>query len=189
MFCILCVVCAVAQEKSDSQTSAKKLNFSGTWIPQVEKESKPLAGSKDWTNVIISQSEQEIKFTLVYPPASNTPTREFKYFIDERGETNEGLVYYYLIANAKESEKQIKSKTKFDGQTLVTTHKIIFLQNLLTMNMDLTMRWELSADGKTLSRTTKMSNHTALYNGKTLPVSGPVDSGSKDTYMLLEEKQ
>jgi hypothetical protein len=188
LLCIFSVVCAVAQEKSDSQATNKKTDFSGTWIPQVEKDSKPDAGSKGWTNVIITQVGQDIKFTLVYPQTSKAPTRELKYYIDERGETNEGLVYYYYIANGKETEKEVKSKTKWDGSVLVTVHKMVFRENAITVTNDLTMRWELSPDGKTLTRYTKLSNYVATYGQKILPMKGTTDTESKDTYFLLEAK-
>jgi hypothetical protein len=189
LLCLLFIVPSVAQEKKDSGTINVRPNLSGIWIPQVEKDSRPGATSKAWTSVTIAQTEQDIKFTLVYPQSSGQPSRELKYFIDERGETNSGLVYYLYIANGKEPEKEVKSKTKWDGPVLVTIHKMVFREGAVIVMNDLTMRWELSADGKTLTRYTKLSNYIAKFGDRTIPVKGATDTESKDTFFLFEVKQ
>src|SRR5216684_2975656 len=129
-----------------------KPDFTGVWIPEYEKTNKPDAGSHGWTNVIIEQRDPQVKFRLVYPPGGKPPTREFAYFTDQRGETNLGTVYYFLVANKKMADEEVKSKTTWDGGAVVIVHQLIVHDGPLTVNIELTMHWSVSDDGKTLTR-------------------------------------
>jgi hypothetical protein len=191
----LCSIFIFGQTPNQPQTF-KKPDFSGTWIPKAEKEQTPDGDADDWTKVVIEQNEKAVKFTLIYPKESKAPNRTFNYLTDESGETNDGTVYFYFIANDKPAEKEVKSKTKWEGNVLVTVHKLVVPDALFTLSLDLIMRWELSADGKTLNRTMKYTNYKALYKQGNrfleLPVNtskGNPDQDSQDSFVLLKTKK
>lgn len=197
--CLLVICAALAMAQSDTKSAVQKRpNLSGVWIPQLEKQRKPKAGPTGWTNVIIEQSEAEIKFRLVYPPDSQPPQREFFYYTNGRGETNRGMVYYFHATPGASPDDEFASTASWDGNALVVVHKIIVHTGMVTITSDLIMRWELSADGKTLTRTIKETNHSGSYVQHTaqgdkvvkLPVEVKGNTGEfKDTYLLLETKQ
>ncbi len=190
---------ALAQE-GDKVAAQKRSAFNGTWIPSWEKEKKPDAGPQGWTNMIIEQRGPELKLTLIHPNPDGKTTRtlNFAFYTDERGETNNGTVYYFLVTDGKiANEEMVKSITKWDGEALVVVHQMVTHQGAVTVTSDLTMRWEVSADGKTLTRRMKTSNYSALYrqpnSGEVtkLPVAikGAANQESKDTYVRLEARQ
>lgn len=191
----LCSIFVFGQEANQPQTF-KKPDLSGTWIPKDEKEKSPDGNSNDWTNMIIEQGERSVKFTLVYQKGSKAPSKVFNFLTDESGETNDGTVYFFFIANNKEAEKEVRSKTKWEGNALVTVHKIIVKETQFTLNLDLIMRWERSADGKTLTRKMKYTNYKALYKQGDklleLPVKSPngkAEDEFQDSFVLLEKKK
>jgi len=204
LICSLLLISAsisTAQDKNRATTD-KRPNFSGVWIPQVEKEKKPDARPDGWTNVIIEQHDPELKFTLIHPnPDGKTRLKlEFTYYTDGRGEANDGMVYYFLVQNNVMAYKSVNSTTKWEGKTLVVIHKIVTKmvagQWPVTVNSDVIMRWELSDDGKTLIRTTKQENYSATYTDKSgvekplnVSLSGHAGEEFKDTYILLEAKR
>jgi hypothetical protein len=196
---------SVFAQTSVRAAPAKHPSLAGTWIPKSEKDAKPDAGPAGWTNVIVEQQGDVLKFTLVYPAASKQPMRELTFYTDGRGETNKGTVYFYLIGNGnKLADGEVKSKTAWEGDALVVVHHmfmpdIVIQGGVVVPSLDVTMRWEVSADGKTLTRTIKQSNFAAVFRQivpqdqgqikeTPLAMSGAKDAESKDTYVLLEEK-
>lgn len=195
LFCMSLVSASIIVAQDNKVSTEKRPNLSGVWIPKVEKDKRPDAGPDGWTNVIVEQRDPELKFTLIHPNPDGKTTRklEFTFYTDGRGETNSGTVYYYLVANGSLPDETIKSTTKWDGSALVIVHRMVTRQGPATISSDLTMRWELSGDGKTLTRTTKNSNFSAIYKlpsgeEKVLTVStgGKVNEEFKDTYILLK---
>jgi hypothetical protein len=195
---LACASAAAAQDIAKLMVD-KKPNLSGVWIPQVEKERNPDAGPSGWTNMIVEQRDPELKFTLIHPNPDGKTTRklEFTYYTDGRGEINDGMVYYFLIQNTKMAYKSVKSTTKWEGKNLVVVHKMatkmVAGQWPVTVNSDVIMSWELSSDGKTLTRTTKQENFSATYTDKSgeekplnVSLSGHAGEEYKDTYALLE---
>jgi hypothetical protein len=138
-----------------------------------------------------------LKFRLVYPPGANPPQREFTFYTDERGETNSSTVYFIYVANNKLADNEVKSKTKWDGSALLVVHQLVFHDGPLTVNSELTMRWEMAGDGKTLTRTLKLVSTSATYLKKTEDgeKSYPLDIkkdpliDARDNYILLEAKR
>lgn len=195
---ILLLSTSVASSQAvDTTRPEVKPDFAGVWIPEGEKTNKPDAGPHGWTNVIIEQRDAQVKFRLVYPPDAKPPTREFAYFTDQRGETNSGTVYFFFVANKTMADDEVKSKTAWDGSTLVVVHQLIVHNGPLTLNVELTMRWSVSDDGKTLTRIMSTETKSATYLQKTvegeklLPLGVPKDkmTDTKDVYLRLEPKQ
>jgi hypothetical protein len=195
---ILLLSASVAASQAVNRTPpGVKPDLSGVWIPESEKMSKPEAGPHAWTNVIIEQHDTQVKFRLVYPPEAKPPAREFIYFTDQRGETNSGTVYFFFVANNKLADDEVKSKTTWDGSALVVVHQLMVHAGPLTANIELTMRWSVSDDGKTLVRTVGSVTKSATYLQKTAegeklyPLAVPKEkmADSKDVYLRLEAKQ
>jgi hypothetical protein len=198
--CLLSLSCfyVVAAQENSAAGANKRTSFNGVWIPQDEKEKKPDAAPDEWTNIIIEQKGKEIKFTLVYPPGADPPKKELTFFTNNRGETNNGMVNFSAVARRqpsqeeKQPDEKIKSKTKWDGDALVIVHQVVFHDGAATLNMNVIMRWEISSDGKTLTRTIKGGITSATYRennkNKTIEVKGNAPLDVKDTYILLEKK-
>jgi hypothetical protein len=193
---------AAAQGGVVAAAAQAKPNFSGVWIPRVEKQGKPDAGSAGWTNVIVEQRDPELKFTLIHPNPDGKTTRklEFTFYTDGRGETNDGMVYYALIQDDKIPYTSVASTTKWEEKTLVVVHKVVIKmlvkQWTVSVNTEVTMRWELSGDGKTLTRTTRQSNVSASYvdeSGAERPLNagmaGKAGEDFTDYYDLLEARR
>lgn len=184
----------VVAQQSEKPVVQQNPDFSGTWIPEVEKERKPKASSKEWTNVIIEQHDPELKFTLIHPNPDGKTARklEFTYYTDGRGETNNGTVYYFVMTNNSLAYDTINSTTKWDGKTLIVVHRMAMRQGQATITSDLIMRWKLSDDGKTLVRTTKQANFSATYklpSGEEKPLTvslgGKAEEEFTDKYIWL----
>jgi hypothetical protein len=127
-----CCVCTQAQVKS-------KPNLSGTWIVDAtrsEKTNNPLEDSE--TSVTIQQNDPEIK--LVRTLGSFTVTSI--YFSDGRGETHKDPA----------TGHELKSKTKWDGDKLVTRYTGRRFGIGTVTSMDIIEEWKLSKDGKTLTK-------------------------------------
>jgi hypothetical protein len=201
---------AGGQTPSDSQTSVqtkptRRSAFIGTWIPKGEKEKMPDAGADGWTKVNIEQQDSALKFKVVHAVNSKTKNYELAYYTDGRGETNRGMVYFFIVANSKLAAEEVKSKTTWDGDALVVVHRVsmpdtVIQGGVVVVDCDVTMRWEVSPDGKVLSRTIKQSNYSAVFKQivpggqiKETPVSVNMGQAqnleSRDDYLLLEAKR
>ncbi|HEX8285619.1 MAG TPA: hypothetical protein VF588_19850 [Pyrinomonadaceae bacterium] len=180
-------------------------SLAGTWIPKVEKESMPDAGPAGWTKVVVEQRDPALKFSVVHGVNSKSKNYEHTYYTDGRGETNGGMVYFFIIANNKAALAEVKSKSAWEGGALVVVHRVsmpdmVITGGVVSTSLDVTMRWEVSPDGKLLTRTIKQSNYSAVFRqivpeGKIKETELPVNGGkqqateSRDTYVLLEEKR
>lgn len=188
---------------------AKRPSIAGTWIPKYEKESMSSAGPEGWTKVNVGQQDAAVKFSVVHAVGSRSKNYELTYYADGRGETNPGMVYFFLVStDNKVAGGEIKSETKWEGDALVVVHHVkmpdIVIRDsvkggVVVPSLDVTMRWEVSPDGKTLTRTIKQSNFSAVFRQivpmdegqikeTPLPVTGRKETESKDAYVLLEEK-
>lgn len=204
---IMLAAVAILCLTSPHALAQKRPSFAGTWIPKIEKDAKPDAGASGWTNVNIEQKDDTVKFTLVYPAVSKLAKREFTFYTDGRGETNGGAVYFFLIGNGKAASDEVKSNTTWDGDALVVVNHMkmpdtVLQAGVVSVSLDVTMRWEVSPDGKTLTRTMKQSNYSAVFRqmvqGQIKETPLPVNtsrateqatSDTRDTYALLEEKR
>ena len=76
--------------------------------------------------------------------------KEFTYYTDERGETNQATL----------GVGEVKSKTKWDGDKVVSEASIERRGQSGPYKLDVTQKWQVSSDGKTLTNTTNISNET-----------------------------
>ena len=194
------------QTTSDSQTSkqattTRRSPLAGIWIPKVEKDKMPEAGPDGWTKVNIEQQDSALKFSVVHAVGSKSKNYELTYYTDGRGESNGGMVYYFIVANNKVAGAEVKSKSAWDGDALVVVHRVSMPDQpikggVVYTSLDVTMRWEVSPDGKVLTRTIKQSNFSAFFRqylagefkDTDLSINQPQNPDFRDTYVLLEAK-
>ena len=113
------------------------------------------------------------------------------------------MVYFFITANSKLAAEEVRSKSAWDGGALVVVHRVsmpdqVIQGGVVAVSLDVTMRWEVSPDGKLLTRTIRQSNHEAVFRqvvpGGIKETPLPVQLGkepaaeSRDTYVLLEAK-
>src|SRR5687768_255267 len=99
--------------------AAARPSLAGTWIPKGEHETMPNAGPEGWTKVNVGQREDAVKFSVVHAADSKSQNYELTYYADGRGETNRGMVYFFITANSKLAAEEVKSKSAWDGRALV----------------------------------------------------------------------
>jgi hypothetical protein len=123
---------------SRAQTKSKP-DFSGTWVvdkTRREKSNNSLEDSE--TSLVIEQHDPEIRVVRKFGELA----LQAVYYTDQRGETHQDL----------SSRQAIKSKTRWDGDKLVTRYsgKRALIGSMV--NVDVVEEWKLSKDGKTLTR-------------------------------------
>jgi hypothetical protein len=116
-----------------------KPDFSGTWVVdkiRSEKTNIPLEDSE--TSLVIEQHDAEIRMVRKFGEMA----LQAVYYTDQRGDTHQEPL----------SRQAIKSKTRWDGDKLVTRYswKRALIGSLV--NVDVVEEWKLSKDGKTLTR-------------------------------------
>jgi hypothetical protein len=121
-----------AQDKS-------KPNLNGVWVvnqSQSDTTNNPLEDSE--ISVTIEQTEPEIKMVRKYGSTSVT----VQYFTDGREVSHKDTL----------GTQTIKSKTKWDGDKLVS--RIVSRRMIASrfIDMDIVEEWKLSKDGKTLTK-------------------------------------
>jgi hypothetical protein len=186
---------AVAQNNAKA-AAERKPNLSGVWVPQDERQRKPDAGPDGWLKVIIEEHDPSLKVSVKHSLNSKTQDEEFYFYTDQRGETNHRALLANVSANDQKLKEEVKSKTRWEGNVLVMTYALVAHDGLMTLNMELTMRWQLSADAQTLIRTTKITVTSAKVLKKTadgekeedLPLSNRKDTVYTDVFFLLDDK-
>ena len=105
-------------------------------------------------------------------------TQESVYFTDARGETNSMVVFLrtHRYLNAQQDDKTvIRSKTTWTGDKLVTrsrspTRSVVGGQLL---EFEIIDEWRLSADGKTLTQTSKTVSREDGSGATFVPANRP----------------
>lgn len=133
-----------------------KPDFSGTWAfdrtrSNVTSRSTATAGIK------ISHHDPELKISLTTTINGNAQQRELTYFSDGRGESNPAI---HWISNTPDGNvphpAETKSKTKWSGDKIVTRATLRQMEGIHTVEEEIVDEWKLSADGKTLTHTTRI---------------------------------
>ena len=107
---------------------------------------RPLAKAE--ATLVIEHKEPELKLTRTLKLGDNEETRRFAFYTDERGETNPAGI----------GGGEVKTKTKWEGDRVVArAHFQRPGPDGNSMEVDLTQRWWLSSDGKTLTNTNALT--------------------------------
>lgn len=147
---LLLLACVATMCAAKDERSAKPHpDLTGTWTRDNKRSSFAMLGDSpaaraDETLVIVERGP-EIKITRTLNFGGRVETQELIYYTDGRGETNPAML----------GRVGVKSKTKWDGAKLVSESKLTRESpGGGTFTIDSTEKWQLSADGKTLTRPT-----------------------------------
>lgn len=151
-----CVALALGQgNQKKPDDAASKPDLSGVWTldkSQGNFRKVNAALAEGGITLIVSHQEPEIKITRKFILDGKERVQELSYYTDNRGEKNPAMIVNALI----------ESKTKWDGRKLVsrlTTDNLVnsnpaYRMRNIRMDIYTTEKWELSADGQTLTQTT-----------------------------------
>jgi hypothetical protein len=143
----LCVAAHAAARAGDDKKQEKHPDFSGTWTIDRSKSDfgvfsdRPI-GRAEMTLAVVHH-ETELKITRTVKVNGQEETRSLAYYTDGRGETNPGL---FGVA-------EVKSKTEWEGARVVARAKLPRKGAHGDADLELTEKWALSGDGKTLTYT------------------------------------
>jgi len=134
----------------------------------------------------ITQHGPEFKISRTDLINGQPVEREFIYYTDGRGETNSTTVWLSTSPDPKSTQRntdETKSRTRWSGNKLITSSRIRSLLGGRVVEYELVDEWKLSADGKTLTQTTKFTFHEDPMSNSIYVPSGRPDM--KRVYNLV----
>ncbi|HWW74759.1 MAG TPA: hypothetical protein VNZ44_05140 [Pyrinomonadaceae bacterium] len=153
--CLLLACASVAAAGGDGKKEGKPHpDLSGTWELDRSKSDFGLFSdrpvSKADSTLVIAHRDPELKITRTMKLNGQQEVREFAYYTDERGETNPAAI----------GAGEVKSKTKWEGEKVAAHSKMSWpgRGGAAAVEMDVTQKWQVSSDGKTLTNTTVITN-------------------------------
>ncbi|MET0650528.1 MAG: hypothetical protein ABW208_28290 [Pyrinomonadaceae bacterium] len=157
----LCLLaCAAAAPAIDDKKKGKsRPDLSGTWQLDRSKSKYGLFNdlplSKADSALVVEHKDPELKIRRTLSLKEQQEVNEFAYYTDGRGETNQATL----------GVGEVKSKTKWDGDKVVSEARATRPGLSNSDHLDVTQMWRVSSDGKTLT-------HTTLIHGKVGEVEG-----------------
>ena len=148
-----CFAGAAAQD--DRKKEAKPHpDLTGTWELDRSKSDfglfrdRPI--SKADSTLVVVHHDPELKVTRTLRLNGQQEVKEFTYYTDGRGETNPATI----------GAGEVKSKTKWDGDKVTAHAKMTWpgQNGAAGVEIDVTQKWQVSSDGKSLTNTTVISN-------------------------------
>ena len=158
-FWTLCLLTPAAGDDRKGEGKPRP-DFSGTWRLDRSKsdfgafEDKPLA--KADSTLVVEHRDAELKIRRTLSLDGQEEVKEFAYYTDERGETNQATL----------GVGEVRSKTKWDGDRVVSEARIRRKSLTGFYELNVTQRWQVSSDGKTLTNTTNISNEMGAQQVK-----------------------
>jgi hypothetical protein len=151
------VFCIAQSTKSDSTNP----DFSGHWVSESVKQFSSVRPSRDGDlnlkiELVVTQSSTELRVKESTEADRESYTRDLIYFLDGRGESNKGFTQGFVY----------DSKTSLKGREILTDNTITFPPARDSVTQ--TEEWQLSADRKKLTITTKNtgSSRTSSSNAR-----------------------
>ena len=163
MKAILLTLCLLASAPAadDKQKGGKsRPDFSGTWRVDKSKSDfgefsdRPL--SKADATLVVEHRDPELKVRRMLSLNGQVEVKEFTYYADGRGETNQATI----------GVGEVKSKTKWDGDRVVSEARVTRRSQTGPYELDVVQKWQVSSDGKTLTNTTTISNQMGAQQVK-----------------------
>ena len=144
-----------------SVKSKPKTDFSGTWLLDTRKSNSPGLTSRPDLPITITHRDPEFRVVLSSESNAQIAKREFVYFTDGRGETNEATSVLSTNPSATKPEElrnQVtKSKTKWSGDKIVTRARLRLNVAGHFVEFEQVDEWKLSEDGKVLTQTSRVN--------------------------------
>jgi hypothetical protein len=156
--CLLACAMSAAQEKKKEGKS--RPDFSGTWRIDKAKSDfgefseRPL--SKAEATLAVEHKEPELKVRRTLSLNGREEVKEFTYYTDGRGETNQATI----------GVGEVKSKTKWDGDRVVSEAQVTRRSQTGPYELSVVQKWQVSSDGGTLTNTTTISNQMGAQQVK-----------------------
>ena len=156
----LMVLCVLASVATGEDKKRPHPDFSGSWQLDRAKSDfgqwsdRPLA--KADSTLVVAYVEPELKIRRTLSLNGQQEVREFTYYTDGRGETNQATL----------GAGEVRSKTKWDGDKLVSESQITRRGQGGSYTLSVTQKWQVSSDGKTLTNTTTISNEMGAQQVK-----------------------
>jgi hypothetical protein len=160
MKALLLALCLLASAAAGDDRKKSHPDFSGTWRIDRPKSDygewwdKPLA--KADSTLAVEHRDPELKIKRTLSLNGQEEVRDYAYYTDERGETNQGIF----------GVGQVESKTRWDGDKVVSEAHVERRGRSGPYTLDVTQKWQVSSDGKTLTNTTYISNETGAQQLK-----------------------
>jgi hypothetical protein len=153
---ILFVVPCSAHDKKDS--SQPKPDFTGTWELDPSRSSNSSGTrTKGSVTLTISHKEPELRIMRRARNDGKAFNNDSVFYTDNRGESNIAIFQGALGLSARSEgsaeNQELKSKTKWDGNKLVSRSAISYSVSGYNLLLNVTEKRELAADGKTLTIT------------------------------------
>ena len=148
----LCLFAFAAAGDDKKKGGKPHPDFSGTWQLDRAKSDfgewsdRPL--SKADSTLVVEHRDPELKIRRTLSLNGQEEVKEFAYYTDERGETNQATL----------GVGEVKSKTKWDGDKVVSEAQIKRRGQGGAYELNVMQKWQVSSDGKTLTNTTSISN-------------------------------
>lgn len=138
------------QGSDKAKTDAAKPDFSGTWLRDNAKSSGLQGVLADAAlTMVIVHHDPELKISRSIKFNDQERSQDVAYYTDRRGETNPSTF----------SRADLKSKTKWDKNKIESRASwSIMSRSGEPSDFDLTEKWELTPDGKTLTDTVEISS-------------------------------
>ncbi|MET0624661.1 MAG: hypothetical protein ABW250_16910 [Pyrinomonadaceae bacterium] len=151
---LACLAGGGAAARGDGKKERARPDFSGTWELDRSKSDfglfrdRPI--SKAESTLVVEHKDPELKITRTLRLGGQQETKQFAYYTDGRGETNPAAI----------GAGEVKSKTKWDGDRVAAQSKLVWpgRDGAAGAEVDVTQRWQVSSDGKSLTNSTVMSS-------------------------------
>ena len=153
MFGLIVSAVVINAQGSKSQTTP---DLSGTWMLDQRRSNVGKASSASPSNyeIKIKHSDPELRIRRTTNINGQAEERELKYYTDGRGEINPTIAWLSNSPDPKSPKPaNTKSKTGWNGNKVVTRSTLTAGGHIV--QYELIEEWKLSADGKTLTQTTR----------------------------------
>ncbi|HWP55369.1 MAG TPA: hypothetical protein VN476_14670 [Pyrinomonadaceae bacterium] len=161
-----------------------KPDLSGTWALD-RSRSNLVNSSSAYDEIKISHHDPELKIVRTMHINGQPEQRELTYYTDGRGETNPTIIWLSADPDPKSPHPaETKSKTKWSGERIVTRTTLRLMAGTHVIEEDVVDEWKLSADGKTLTQTTRHILPASTVTAVVVPANRPDD---KRVYTLVSK--
>jgi hypothetical protein len=146
LWLLSCAALCVAQGGSENSKEESRPDLTGTWV--LDRQKTDLARfdrdlRRGGITLIVRHLEPEIRITNKFRSEGKDRAQELVYYTDGRGEENPLLV----------TKGVVKSRTLWDGRKLVSKSFSQMRTSRGILQLEALQKWELSADGRTLTQT------------------------------------
>jgi len=180
---VLALLTGTVWVSGQDKKSQPKPDLSGTWRFDQTLSNVPSPANDE---LKITHHDPELRILKTVNVNSQPQQRELIYFTDGRGETNPATTWLSSTPDPNAPHPtETKSKTKWSSNKIVTRATIRSAAGGYVAESEVVDEWKLSADGKTLTHTTRI---TPLPSGPPgsfiVPANRPDD---KRVYSLVSK--